>query len=241
MSGSFLIKIDTKPTQDLLDRHARRMGYVTYTTLNRTAAAVLADEQAEMKRVLDRPTPYTLNSMRIEYARRNSLTARVLFKDGLGNKNRSPERWIGRQVSGGPRGMKAAEGRISREVIGGQQLYLVPTRYAPLDAYGNVSRAVIVKILSSIQALGDASANRRRRSRGRRRDEEYFAIYSNRPGLKPGIYRRMRTAFGAGVIPIFTFAKNAPKYSSRYDFYGTAERSAARHLPRIWAEVLSEP
>jgi hypothetical protein len=241
VSGTIDIRIDTGPIEQLLDRHARRMRYVTYTTLNRTAAVVLKDEQQEMRRVFDRPTDYTLNSLMIEYAARDRLVARVRFKDGIGNQTRSPERWVGIGVRGGGRPMKASEGRLSREVLGGQQNYLVPTKFAPLDGYGNVNRGALIKILSSLRALGDASKSATRRSRGRRRKEEYFAVYRARPGLKPGIYQRMKTAFGRGVIPIFFFAKSQPKYSRRFDFDATAQRSVDQNLQRIWQEVLAQP
>jgi hypothetical protein len=241
MAGLIDIKLDTAPLAGFVDRYARRVRYATYTTLNRTAVQVRQDEQEEMRRVLDRPTPYTLNSIGIDYANRDNLVAKVRFKDGLGNKNRCAERWVGLQARGGRRGMKASEGVLSRNVLGGRQVYLVPTKYAPLDAYGNVSRGAIVKILSSIRALGENSRSTTRKSRGGRRAEEYFAVYDKRPGLPPGIYRRLRTAFGNGVLPIFFFARQAPNYSTRFDFDGVARRSVQEHLQANWAAVLAEP
>jgi len=241
MAGLIDIKLDTAPLAGMVDRYARRIRYATYTALNRTAAQVKQAEQDEMRRVLDRPTPYTLNSVGIDYANRDNLTARVRFKDGFGNKNRSPERWVGLQARGGRRGMKASEGIVSRNLLGGRQVYLVPTKFAPLDAYGNVNRGAMVKILSSIRALGENSRSTTRKSRGARRAEEYFAIYEKRPGLPPGIYRRMRTAFGAGVIPIFFFSRQAPSYRTIFDFDGVAQRTVQQHLQANWAAVLAEP
>jgi len=241
MAGLIDIRLDTAPLAGLVDRYAKRVRYATYTALNRTAIQVRQDEQAEMRRVLDRPTPYTLNSVGIDFATRDDLTARVRFKDGLGNKTRSAERWVGLQARGGRRGMKASEGVLSRNLLGGRQVYLVPTKYAPLDAYGNVSRGAIVKILSSIRALGENSRSTTRKSRGVRRTEEYFAVYDKRPGLPPGIYRRLRTAFGNGVLPIFFFARQAPDYRTIFDFDGVARRSVAQHLQANWAAVLAEP
>jgi hypothetical protein len=235
------IKLNIDPVAGLIDRHARRMRYVTYTTLNRAAALVREDEVKEMRAVLDRPTPYTLNSISIDYANRDRLKATVDFKAGIGNKTRSAERWIGVQARGGPRRMKAAEGQLSRNVLGGRPVFLVPAKDAPLDAYGNVSRGAMVKILSSLRALGENSKSKTRKSRGKRRQEEYFAIYNLRPGLKPGIYRRIKTGFGNAVVPIFFFARKPPTYSVRFDFDGVARRSVDQNLQRIWREVLAAP
>lgn len=234
------LALDTDAVRQALAIERGAVTSATRSTLNRTAERARDDIRTEMGRVFDRPTPYTLNSMMIDYARRDRLEAQVRFKDGLGNKNRSPERWVGVQVRGGAREQKAAERRISWR-RGNQPVFLVPTRFAEIDSYGNINRGQLTKILSEINALDDGNNKRDRvgKARGRRRREEYFAVFRSVPGLKPGIYQRRRTGFGNGVVPIYFFARKAPQYRQRLDFDGVARQSVERNLQAIWQDELA--
>lgn len=234
-----IVQVNADEVRQGVELTRRQFRTVTMVALTRTAQRARTDLQDEMRRAFDRPTPYTLNSMQVEPATRDSLTAAVSFKSGLGAKSNAPEKWIGIGVRGGVRRMKRAERALSF-TRGGQQVFLVPTKYAQYDSYGNASRAQLVKILSALQALGDASQRKDRKSRGRRKREEYFAVWTKAPGLPPAIYQRRRTGFGNAVVPIYTFAKAAPTYRKRFDFEGKAQASARQHLPGIWSETLRE-
>lgn len=234
-----ILQVNADDVRQNVELTRRQFRTVTMAALTRTAQRARSDLQDEMRRVFDRPTPYTLSSMQVEPATRDSLTAAVSFKSGLGGRSNAPEKWVGVGVRGGMRRMKRAERRLSF-MRGGQQVFLVPTKYAQFDSYGNASRAQLVKILSALQALGDASQRKGRKSRGRRKREEYFAVWTKAPGLPPGIYQRRRTGFGKAVVPIYTFARSAPAYPQRFDFEGKAQASAREQLPRIWSETQRE-
>lgn len=62
----------------------------------------------EMRVVFDRPTPYTLNSLRMVPARKDRLEARVWFKDEADGAQPASV-WIAPEVYGGPRRNKPAE------------------------------------------------------------------------------------------------------------------------------------
>ncbi|WP_240931796.1 hypothetical protein [Azotobacter chroococcum] len=79
--------------------------------LNHTANQARIALRAEMESVFDRPTPFTLNALRIFNARPDSLEAAIWVKDDKDNnaKGQAPEDWVAPQVFGGPRVDKKSE------------------------------------------------------------------------------------------------------------------------------------
>lgn len=66
---------------DLTELEQRQIPYATATALTRAAQGLMDRLRDEMRVVFDRPTPYTLNSLRMVPARKDRLEARVWFKD----------------------------------------------------------------------------------------------------------------------------------------------------------------
>ena len=203
--------------------------------INLTANAVHAAEKQEISRVFDRPTPFTLNSLKVIGATPARLTARVWFKDKRGHPH-----YLVPQVYGGERQQKFFEtvftmiglkaGEMTKEDI-----YIVPGSAARLDAYGNMSRGQIRQILS---ALGKAertrgySANRTAAS-ARRKGRKLTQYFVGRPGggkLPFGVWQRFGFAMGSAIKPVLIFIKK-PKYKKRFDFYVIANRVASREYP----------
>ncbi|WP_159993753.1 hypothetical protein [Roseomonas sp. 18066] len=240
------IEMLSKGLQEKLDTQRKRVREVTLRAVNYAAEEARDAVKREMAKVFDRPTPYTLNSVRVDYARWNNIEASVNFKQpSRASKNTPPSEWVGVQVRGGPRDLKRSERAISFK-RGNRSFYLVPTRWAELDSFGNASRGQLVKILSALDSLKTRSRSKARggkpkRSRGRRRNESYFAVFDERPGLKPGIYQRKASGFGSGVVPIYLVTRKAPTYSKRLDFDATVRRSLEMNLSRIWHEEWSRP
>lgn len=206
-------------------------------TANRIAMQGVRDIQAEMRKVFDRPRRETLNALKwVDNSGPGEAT--IAWRDDgiVGKGTVTPSRWLRVQITGGARGQKGAERRLqmARAGAGGQTLYLVPTKYAPTDAYGNVPGSRMTKILSDLEALGGAGqgfdGNRKagRRSRGKLRNEQYFAIWP--PGhsdLPPGIYQRFGRSGKGYVRPVFVFAKSAPTYTARLDLLAVVKRTIA--------------
>lgn len=199
------------------------------------------DTQKEMRnrlpRVFDRPTPFTLNSLRIESANVNKLSAAVFFKDISGRE----QHYLVPQVEGGFRPQKGLERRLRR--IGPAGLlpgeYLVPAAGAELDSYGNVKRQQIVRILSQLKAFTEAgfsaNATGSRRSRRSRARLQYF--WSPGPGefngrryhLPRGVWQRISTGFGYAVRPVF-IAVDRTAYRLRFHFYRDGTAFAAKRF-----------
>ncbi len=226
---------------------------------NRLAMQGVRDVQAEMRRVFDRPRRETLNALKW-VDNTGPGEARIDWRDDgfVGKGTITPSRWLSVQIIGGARGQKASERRLQFSRAGGtgQDVYLVPTRYAPTDAFGNVPGPRMVKILSDIQALGGAGqgfdGNRRAggRSRGRRRAESYFVVWpgmaSRRlPGgkvmpnnLPPAIYQRFGSGGAEHIRPIFFFARRAPHYAPRLDLIGVVRRTVATRAGEFFLRAM---
>lgn len=194
----------------------------------------------EMKRVFDRPSPYTLNSLFVRYATKTSPEAYVSFKD-YGGKGNTAGKYLQPQVYGGPRSLKRAEKALMAFVFGGRKYFLTPGHAAELDAYGNVPRNVYVKVLSALRAFSEVGylANRRGSKRKGKPLTDYFVIAPDTVDAKrlnPGIYQRV----GTGHRLIFNITKKEPVYRKRLDFFGIGQQVAKDQFERRFLEAFDK-
>ena len=247
----------------------RQVQFAQVVALTRTAQDVRAAEQREVDDSFDRPTPFTRNAFYVKPATRQLPEAAVGIKDDS-TSGRGPRRWLEAGIEGGNRQLKGLEKAIrSLGVMDGSQ-YIVPGRYARLDAYGNVSRGQIVQILSQLRAftgaesvsrnlvrrdgfnenddrrLTRAEAARKRAAAFRRAGGQYFAVGpAPRGGLRPGIYQRQvasRRLTGApSPRPRAVFIfVDRVSYEARFAFWDAAAYEAERSFPRRFDEALAQ-
>jgi hypothetical protein len=257
--------IDTADLQRAMQRIAhmpRAARFAAIKGLTRTAVDVAAAERHEIADSFDRPTPTTLNAIYTRAATSERPFAEVGVKDEFDVRgSRGQISWLRWQIYGGSRSLKAFE----RVLFGaGSSLRAVPGRFAPLDPYGNVSSGTIVRILSHLRADSYAGSTRAlprvlptdtakdaRRKRKvinaayRRAGGQYFALYSQRGKLSPGIYLSRSTAFGrTDPKPILHFVKGANYEPRRFEFHYTAElvisRKLVAHINRAVLEELAK-
>lgn len=205
-----------------------------------TAQDVQAAEKREIPRVFDRPTPFTSNSLYLKGATPARLTARVWFKD-----LRFKAHYLVPQVEGGDRPLKRFEKMLQARGLLPVGMFAVPGSRADLDAYGNISRGQLIKILSALNALPETGylANRSARSAARRaRSKKPKALvdyFVGRPSPKDpaGVWERVGKK---GLRPILIFVKS-PRYRKRFDFYGIANNIATRNFPVHFDRALASP
>lgn len=235
-------------SQALVQRFSeRRMNSAIATALTRAAIDVRDEAKAEMRRVFDRPTPYTLDSVFVRPAKPDRLEAVVEIKDdrGVTNGGTPATRYLLPQVHGGQRRLKRLEVALQAAGVLPQGWYVVPGAAARLDAYGNVSRGQVVQVLSQlrIQLVAGSSRNMSFDARKRIRAEQraggrYFVIKpGSRARAQPGVWQR--EWFVRGASPIFIFVNRA-QYAPRFDFYGLAQRVAQERLPAQLQQAISE-
>lgn len=222
----------------------RRLHAATATALTRTAVKVRDVVRAELPRLFDRPTPYTLNSMYVRPATAQRLQAEVGFKDEASLAVATPAtRFLRANVEGGPRRLKRLE--VALNAIGALPTgwQVVPGQGARLDAYGNVSRGQVIQVLSQLRITLVAGYTRnmafdaRKQIRAQRKAGGRFFVVQPGGKMTPGVYQREFT--GRNVTPVFVFVK-ATAYRRRLDFDRMAAAIAQREAPGEFARALSE-
>lgn len=217
------IRSNVRQVSAWLDEAQRQqLPFATALAMTRTAQDVKSEEISVMKRVFDRPTNYTLNSLFVRPATKRDLIASVEFKEFAG-KGTPAKRFLNPHVHGGGRSHKRSERLLMSSGLSSFGGFTVLGRSAPRDSHGNMTGGQYTKLLSQVRASGDATSNASgsRRSKAKRKTGGHFiAEHGNR--LKPGVYQRE----GQNVKPILIFTK-APVYRKRFPFYETASTVVA--------------
>jgi hypothetical protein len=240
------MKIDVRDNfpdiKRMLGEQQRQMPFALAVALTRTAQDVKKAEQAEISKVFDRPTRYTLNSLWMKPAKKQDLEARVWVKD-----SERPDHYLLPQIMGGQRPLKRFEQLLVQRGLMRSSERAVPGAAAKLDGYGNMNRGQIVKILSQLQTFNlagsDANASNSRRSKVKRAREAYFV--STGQGTHPygghswskgrmtqhlprGVWvRKPHTALGSTVSPVLVFVPRA-SYRVRLRFFDVANATISR-------------
>jgi hypothetical protein len=200
----------------------QQMPFALAKTLTDIADIAKNNAVKEMKTVFDRPTPFTLNALKVERATKRNLEAKLLLKDPT--RIDDPHHYLNVEVAGGPRGFKPFEARLYRKGLIPTGDYAVPNSGADFDAFGNMKRGQITQMLSYFDAFGDAGFRANMGDEGRRRlgkttrkkrGMAYFAAEpGNKQSLAPGIYKRVNTVFGSAITRVLLFS-GATHYEPR--------------------------
>jgi len=226
-------------------KEAGRQGeFAAVVALNKTAKIIKEDLRSEMRRVFDRPTPFTLNSLRTKSATKAIPAAYVWLKDEAG-KGTPADAYLAPQIFGGDRARKRMEKALQSAGLMPARWYAVPAAGAQLNSYGNVKSSQVVQILSQLmvqrgggyQSKRSGSAASKRTVR--RQGVTYFSIPERMGKLRPGIYLKRQFAHGSAIRPVFLYVP-AVRYRQRFDFFGVADRSAERNFPRIFDQELDK-
>lgn len=202
-----------------MDRNRRKVAFATKDALNDAGADAIEAVQDHMKRVFDRPTRWTLNAFWLRRASTQRQVARIERKSFAGRRF-----YLEVQASGGGRPQTGLERLMSsRLAYAGNIVAVTPAAGARRNRYGNMSPGQIQRILSAVQAQGDARQNTTAASKARgKRTEQYFVP---RPGsrLSPGVWRRR----GNKLTKVLHFTERAPQYRKRFHFERVAHNAAA--------------
>lgn len=224
-------RIETKRlTRTLSDIERKQMPYAAMLALNETAKDGQRAEQQDVVRVFNNPTKWTINGFRVSRATKTRLTSKVFFKDEYqGSRGSNAWEYLTPHVGGGERRFKGSEVLFMRAGVLPPGMFMVPASAAEYDAYGNVKRVQINKLLSYFRAFPEAGykanitdAKKQRMARGTKRSYG-VAYFVGRPGGGPlGIWQRTQSGFGSAVKPVFIFV-SAVTYQRRFDFHGVVE------------------
>ena len=232
------------------------------SALNKTAFEIRDAERAEMTKVFDRPTRFTLDSMFYRYATTSNINSYVAVKN-----SESKFHYLLPQIHGGNRPQKRFEFMLRRAGILGVNEVTVPAMNSPAvrkDRYGNMASSQIVQILSQLRSfyLAGSSQNETKKLKDKREKKvasnlkeaniRYFVARKgeSRVGqgswktgekvqhLKSGIWAKVKLAnmFAPKILPVLFFTPKA-SYRKRFDFYGVAEKTAKDQFPLKLAQA----
>lgn len=196
------------------------------TALTRTAQHAQRTIVSRLPQVFDRPTPYTLSSTFIVPSTVKTMSARVAVKDAARNNGTLPEDYLLPAVLGGKRKEKRFERAMRYAGVLQRGERAVLGSGATLDAYGNLKRGEMQRILTATRSAFDP-AQRRTGSRHSQRNAKRAPYFAGRIGRGPwGVWRRE----GRGVKPVLIFVRREPQYRQRLDFAGIAEQAVAERF-----------
>lgn len=188
------ISIDTKSAVKWFDAVANnQLPFATSRAINATASDVIHAERAEMLKVFNAPTAYTLNSMRIVRSNKRRLSALVAIKDRT-SRGLPALRYLSPEIRGGERGRKGLTVGLQKMGKIRANEYMVPGAGARLNASGNVTRGWARKVLNDLNAKNNG------------------VFFGTVRGTR-GVWRRLK----GRVTPLYIVVRK-PKYRKRLDF-----------------------
>ena len=204
-----------------------KLSRVTAVAMTRSAKSAQAEVKAQTPRYINNPTRWTLNSTFVNPATESRLTTIVGFND-YSSTGTPAAKYLQLQAKGGTARHKGYEKLLQRKGLLRPGEFAVPAGNSPLgfNAYGNISGANYVQVLSRLAALREAGSDGNRtdsaRSTAKRKQRDYFVaeIRGHR-----AIWARTGDR---GIAPVFHFVDNAPRFDARFPVRSIIETSFAK-------------
>lgn len=218
----FQATIDKVGVMSLL-KVEKQIPFAVAVALTRTAQSILAAERDLLISSLDNPTAYTKNSLRFTRATKDNLEASVGTKQPTAG-NTNPASFLAPEIEGGKRSTKRFELLLQAAGLMPKGWRAVPARGVPLDAFGNLSRATIGKLLKGLKSqfvMGPTAPTKKGKA-AKVKQSPYFVLRQQSGNKPPGIWERKASGDKRTVEPIVIYVSEA-SYQKRLDFYGKAQ------------------
>jgi hypothetical protein len=223
---------------------------VAARVLTEFARVGVAATQRAMPQAFDRPTPFTVDTVRFKAAERKdqSPTSAVYIPKSNEDRGLPTSEYMRPGVLGaGRRNQKRSEAMLTRRGILPSGWALLPGSFTSKrkDAYGNVPGSYYKEIIQALQLRnpgekyfkGISKASKRRAAImgvGR----EFFAVSSSGQGIAPGIYKRDYKKNGA-PLQYFVF-RPAPSYRKRLDMPQVVLAAVQAKAPAVWQSIMRD-
>lgn len=222
-----------KALKRLDDVQKKQVPFATAVALTRVGQLVKDAEYAEMKKVFDRPTRFTLNSLCLKRATKAKPQATVWLRDWA-PKGTPANKYLWPQIYAGKRALKGYERLLNARGILPDGYYAIPSRKARKDAYGNINKGLLNQILSYSGAQRDTAQNTKQGQK--RQTKARFIVLDERDGKPGGIWA---ITADQRLYPVLIFVK-APTYEQRLDFYRVADQVYRKHMAAEFDRALAE-
>lgn len=246
----FTFTVKTDAAGKALKEFGRMLPYVAANTITELGRATQDRMPAVLQRRFDWPTPYTMRSVKVEYANKNKLRSVVGFPQSEDASGKSKNEFIRPGALGtGSRRQKRTEYLLTQKGFLPAGWVTVPGSYAKrskLDGYGNIPGSIYRQIIQSLQIKPKGrpvSKASQRRAASMGVASEFFAVApgtnnlgKNAGYLPSGVYRRTRK----GLEQYLLFVKRA-SYEKRLDMrqagIETAQQKGAAIVRAVFRDV----
>ena len=203
------VRFDVKALQRSLDNFARKqVPFATAQALNATAKKVQLAERENMTKVLDRPTPFTLNSVAVRRADKRGLTATIYVKD-------IAAAYLEPFEKGG-----------THKLVGSGRTWLNPKDKALLNKYGNFSAGK----LASLKSRPDTFIGAVKTTRGETINGLWQRPFIRKDQKVRGKSKVARGANTTGKLKLLMRFGDAIPVKQRLNYRETAAKTIAEHF-----------
>lgn len=231
--------------QEALLWQGKQARYALSQAINDTAFKARAGTQAEMRKSFDRPSDYTLRSVRVvKLATKDALTATI--QPNQSGAGVDPQKFLQPEVFGGPRRLKRSEIALRRVgVLPDGMFTAMPNSPVSeqVDQFGNYKGA-FMRMLAAYFAGATAKGDKRksRLAKTGRNDAGqrtiggviYFAVTTRESGGLPlGIWAKTGV-HGRTVRPVLMFVR-PPMYRARLDLDRVGQDTINQHFESAFA------
>lgn len=211
------VVVDTKGMEKTLrDLRNDQVPYAMGLAVGNLAWDTIRVEKLEMLDVFDRPKPFVVGGLRmLKSAKKKDPSAVIGFTDTSGRFGNRTENIVRTHIRGEARGTKGVESLLRAAGFLRANEYIVAGEAAALDRYGNVSLATHRKMIESLRTGGSPGRGKRYFINKAGRGRAIYAVQGKRGKPKP----------------VWYITTDRPDYNRRFDFYGEAQRHAAKYGP----------
>jgi hypothetical protein len=197
----------------------KEIQYATFVGTNRIAYAVMEEQRRDVPNVFVGATKFIQTGILYEKMTKTQRYARAYW-----NEKRDP--YIRPHVFGGARAVKKIEDVYRGKGILPGGRWMVPGPGAPLDKFGNQTKAFNKRIYAAASHLAAPGATY---------DNLFIGGRYPRRSLVAGIWERR----GFNIELVYKFTRE-PQYQKRYKFYETAIAEANRVAPQIMTAAIAK-
>ena len=224
-----------------IEKADKQIAFANRMAINAAANEIKTELTAEMARVFENPTKYTINSVRIDYAGKKDpasgirkAEARLYIQDEAKRGN-APADFLRPQVEGGQRQLKKFEARTRAIGLLPSGGFLVPSRSAELDQHGNIPYATFKRILKDLEAPPSATKSSGKRRKAPRAGHKY--IIPRGHAKFQGIWLRDNAT--QKITPVLVWKTSLKEYKKKFKFFDISHSILKSRFEKIFNEKLA--
>jgi len=236
-----------------LGNNARQIPFAAKNALNRCAETTRLTLYGTFRAVFDMPTKQTMDSLRIVYAKKNSLSAEVKVKDiGLPKSHAEPgdngevsiASVLEHQFIGGRRRRKRIERSFENAGLIRSGEYLAPGPDARLDQFGNISRGQVQQIYAALGLFFDRYQNATQSKRSQRNAVAAGRLFWSNGKAATRAGKLRRGLWGADAngkrLKLILVVIPSANYKRRVDMPAITEKVVAKTWDRCFQQELAK-